>query len=108
MKNPWKSRPVLIAATPIVGALVQVVILGFSTGRTDNVRQSAIYNVITLLVLLFPLVCLPALSAAIGGLKTRATRGWYFVGAVLNSAYGLLLVVPILTLVTIALHSFKR
>jgi len=64
--------------------------------------------VITFLVLCLPLVSLPALSASVGGLKTEATRGWYVAGAALNSAYCLLLNVPILTLVTVYMHGFRR
>jgi hypothetical protein len=107
MKNPWKLRPVFICATPVVGALVQTIILGFSTGRAENGHRAAIYNAITFLILLFPLISLPALSAAVGGLKTKSTRGWYLAGAVLNAVYCLLLQVPILTLATIVMHRAK-
>jgi hypothetical protein len=99
MKNPWKLKPLLICATPIVGGLLQIIILGFSSGRADNVRRNTINNVITILVLFLPLVSLPALSAAVGGLKSKAIRGWYVAGVVLNAAYCLLLWVPIISLV---------
>jgi len=108
MKNPWKLKPLLICATPVVSGLLQVTVLGYSTGRSDNIRRTMILDAITLLALLFPLISLPALSAAIAGLKMKAARGWYLTGAVLNATYCFFLSVPILTLVTIAIHSGKR
>lgn len=108
MKNPWKLKPVLICATPIVGALLQIIILGYSTERAGNVHWATIYNAITFLVLLFPLVSLPALSAALGGFRTKATRGWYVAGVALNAAYCLLLCVPILSFATIVMHGVKE
>lgn len=99
MKNPWKLNPLLICATPIVGGLLQIIILGFSAGRADSTHRNTINGIITVLVLFLPLVSLPALSAAVGGLKTKAIRGWYGAGVVLNAAYGLFLWVPIRTLI---------
>ena len=60
-KNPWKLKPVLICATPIAGALLQVIILGFSTGTADTARRYALNEVITIGVLFLPLVSVPAL-----------------------------------------------
>ena len=108
MKNPWKLKPVLICATPIVGGLLQIIILGFSTERADNVHRNTINGVITFLVLFLPLVSLPALSAAMGGLKTKAIRGWYVAGVVLNAVYCLFLSTPIVTIFTMYFHGVKR
>lgn len=108
MKNPWKLKPVLICATPIVGGLLQIIILGFSTERADNVHRNTINNVITLLVLFLPVVSLPALSAAVSGLKTKAIRGWYVAGVVLNAAYCLLLWVPVVSLVVRFMHGVNK
>ena len=90
MKNPWKFKPLLICATPIVAGLLQIIMLGSSTG-----------NVVTTLVLFLPLISLPALSASVAGLKIKAIRGWFVTGVVLNAAYCLFLWVPIVSLVTI-------
>jgi hypothetical protein len=98
MKNPWKLKPLLICATPMVAGLLQIIILGFVMERAGNVHRNTINGIITL-VLFLPLVSLPALSAAVGGLKTKAIRGWYGAGVVLNAAYGLFLWVPIRTLI---------
>jgi|GEM_PF-4034941 hypothetical protein len=108
MKNPWKLKPVLICATPIAGALLQVIILGFSTATADTARRNALNEVITVGVLFLPLVSVPALSAAVWGFRTGATRGWYVAGAVLNSLYCLLLSVPILTIFTYLIHGARR
>jgi sterol desaturase/sphingolipid hydroxylase (fatty acid hydroxylase superfamily) len=104
MANPWKSKPVLICATPIVAALLQVIILGYATGMTANAQRNSINNAITLAVLFIPVLSIPALAAAVGALKTKALRGWYVAGAVLNSAYCLLLAFPILFLVNYFIH----
>jgi hypothetical protein len=108
MKNPWKLKPLLICATPMVGGLLQIIILGFSTGRADNVCWNTINGVITVLVLFLPLVSLPALSAAVGGLKGKAIRGWYVAGVALNAVYCLFLWVPIVSLVTTVMHGVKK
>jgi hypothetical protein len=108
MKNPWKLKPVLICATPIVGGLLQIIILGFSTERADDVHRNTINGVITVLVLFLPLVSLPALLAAMGGLKTKAIRSWYVTGVVLNAVYCLFLWVPIITMFTMYIHGVKR
>ena len=108
MKNPWKLKPVLICATPIVGGLVQVIILGFSTGTPHNAHGNTVNETITIVVLFLPLVSIPALSAAVGGLRTKATRGWYLAGAVLNSVYCLLLSTPVVTIITMSIHGVKR
>jgi hypothetical protein len=104
MANPWKSKPVLICATPIVAVLLQLDILSLTTGMTVNAHRNTINNVMTLAVLFFPLLSIPALAAAVGGLKAKAERGWYVAGAALNAAYGLLLVFPILLLATYLIH----
>jgi hypothetical protein len=100
MKNPWKLKPLLICATPIVTGLLQIIILEFLMERAGNVHRNTI-NGVTTLVLFLPLVSLPALSAAVGGLKTKANRGWYVAGVVLNAAYCLFLWVPIISVITI-------
>jgi hypothetical protein len=99
MKNPWKLKPLLICATPIVGGLLQIVILGFLAGTAGSLRSNTINDVITVLVLFLPLVSLPALSAAVGGWKTKAIHSWYVAGAVLNAVYCLFLWIPIRTLI---------
>jgi hypothetical protein len=48
------------------------------------------------------------LSGAVGVLITKATRGWYLAGAVLNSVYCLLLSTPVVTIVTMSIHGVKR
>jgi len=108
MKNPWKFKPLIICATPIVGGMIQIIILGFSSERADSVHRNTINNVVTLLVLFVPLVSLPALSAALGGLKTKAIRGWCVAGVVLNAVYLLFLWVPIVSLVTYFIHSVGK
>jgi uncharacterized membrane protein len=98
MKNPWKAKPLLICATPIVAGLLQIIVLGLSTERADNVHSNTMNGAITVLTLFLPLISLPALTAALGALKTQAMIGWYVAGVVLNAAYCLLLWVPIRTL----------
>jgi hypothetical protein len=108
MNNPWKLRPVPICATPIAGSLVQIIILGFSTGRADDVHRNTVYEAITIAALFLPLVSIPALWAAVGGLKARTQRGWYVAGVVLNSAYCLLLSVPVLALVSMLAYGSRK
>jgi hypothetical protein len=108
MSNPWKSKPLLICATPIVGVLAQVIILGYATGTTGNARWNAVNNVVTFATLFLPAVSIPALAAAAGALKTKAMRGWSIAGVILNSAYCLLLSVPVLTLATYLMHAPRR
>ena len=108
MKNPWKSRPLYICITPVVGLLLQVIILGFTTGMTGDIRRTTLINLVTLSVLFFPVVSIPALAAAVGDLKAKAMRGWSIAGIVLNSAYCLLLALPILSLVTFFIHGSRR
>jgi uncharacterized membrane protein len=98
MKNPWKAKPLLICATPIVAGLLQIIVLGLSTERADNVHSNTMNGAITVLTLFLPLISLPALTAALGALKTQAMIGWYVAGVVLNAAYCVLLWVPIRTL----------
>jgi hypothetical protein len=99
MKNPWTLNPLLICATPIVGGLLQIIILGISAEIADNVHRQRFAEEIALLVLFLPLVSLLPLAAAVGGLKATAIRGWYAAGVVLNAGYCLFLWVPIRTLI---------
>ena len=108
MKNPWNSKPVLICATPIIAVLSEVIILGYSMGFSDSARQKKIYDLVSVAVLFFPLVSIPALWAAVGGLKTNTLRYWYVAGALLNSAYCLLLSIPMLAIATIIINSAKK
>jgi hypothetical protein len=108
MKNPWNSNPVIICATPVVAGLLQVIILGYSTGFSDSVLRKNINDTVTVAALFLPLVSIPAVWAAVSGIKTKILRSWYVAGAVLNSAYCLLLSVPIQTISAMFLHSAKK
>jgi ABC-type uncharacterized transport system fused permease/ATPase subunit len=98
MKNPWTSKPLIICATPVVVALLQVIILGYSTEFSASLLQKNINDTVTLAALFLPLIAIPVLWAAVGGLKTKAPRAWYVAGTALNAAYCLLLLVPIQTI----------
>jgi hypothetical protein len=93
MTNPWKSRPLIICATPIVGIMFQIILMSFDSGPGDKTifRANRVLEVGYLtFVMLLPLFSLPALSAAIVGIKTPQYRGWNMASTVLNSAYILL------------------
>lgn len=47
MKNPWKLNPLLICATPIIGGLLQIIILGLSTEIAENLRRQRFAEEIT-------------------------------------------------------------
>src|ERR1039457_5536282 len=36
MTNPWKSRPLIICATPIVGIMFQIILMSFDSGPGDK------------------------------------------------------------------------
>lgn len=108
MKNPWTANPVIICATPIIAGLLQVIVLGYSMGLSDNVLRKHINDTITVAVLFLPLVSIPALWAAVSGIKTKTLRAWCVAGTVLNSAYCLLLSVPIQTLAAMFVHGAKK
>jgi hypothetical protein len=104
VSNPWKSRPLAICATPIVGIMLQVILLGYGTVPPARglARSAGLVEVgLIALVLALTLSSIPALTAAVAGIRTREHRAWNLAGAFLNSAYFLLvLLVATLTLAT--------
>lgn len=108
MENPWKLKPRLICAPPIAGGLLQIIILRILMERAASVHRNTINYVIIFLVLSLLLASLPAMSAAVGGLKTNAIRGWYAAGVVLNAVYCLLPWVPNVSMVTRFVHEVNK
>jgi|CZKI01.1.fsa_nt_gi hypothetical protein len=73
--------------------MFQIILMSFDSGPGDKTifRANRVLEVGYLtFVMLLPLFSLPALSAAIVGIKTPQYRGWNMASTVLNSAYILL------------------
>ncbi len=100
MKNPWKSRPLIICATPIAVWMVQIILMSYIMGPSTGYFRSnrSLEVAYWILIILLSLVPIPAFVAAIAGIKTAKYRGWNIAGALLNGVYVLLLLLIVLGL----------
>ena len=100
MTNPWKSRPLIICATPIAVWMVQIILMSYDMGPTATFFRAnrALEVAYWILIALLSLVPIPALVAATAGIKTAKYRGWNIAGAVLNGVYVLLLLLLVLAM----------
>jgi hypothetical protein len=110
MKNPWNKSPLTICATPVIGLLVQIIVLADGSGRDTRLaaRGGLAANIEVVSAMLLPLIALPALLAAVRGMREPTGRGWYFAGIVLNSAYSLFILILVLAVVTFLVHRPSR
>ncbi|HZZ17942.1 MAG TPA: hypothetical protein VFE25_01165 [Opitutaceae bacterium] len=107
MKNPWKGSPLAVCATPIIGLLVQIIVLADGSARDTHLSAPGglAANIEVVTAMLLPLVAFPALVASVQGMKLTTGRPWYFAGIVLNSVYAVFILILVLAVVTFLLHT---
>jgi hypothetical protein len=101
MRNPWKGRSLAICATPVVAFLVEINVICYASLKTGSgpLNSTTPLALIALLTgVLLPVISIPALLAAIAGLRTKVDRGLNIGGIVLNTIYSLLLLPPLISL----------
>jgi hypothetical protein len=89
--------------------MVQIILMSYDMGpSTGSFKANRSLEVAYwILIVLLSLVPIPALVAAIAGIRTAKYRGWNIAGALLNGVYVLLLFLLVLAM-GLTLYTHKR